>query len=249
MLQLNGVSKQFETRAALAPLDLAVRRGEFVAILGTSGCGKSTLLRIVGGLERPSAGTVLLDGSSVTGPRPDLAFVFQEPRLMPWLTVRDNVAFGLRDRPRAERGRLAEAALRRVGLERFGDALPRQLSGGMAQRVALARALVTRPAVLLLDEPFSAVDAVTRQSLQDHLLELWREERPMTLFVTHDIEEALILADRVVVLAGQPGVIQAEIRLDLPRPRRRTEPRLVAWRERLFESLTGNAPTTAREAA
>lgn len=122
MLQLNGVSKQFETRAALAPLDLAVRRGEFVAILGTSGCGKSTLLRIVGGLERPSAGTVLLDGSSVTGPRPDLAFVFQEPRLMPWLTVRDNVAFGLRDRPRAERGRLAEAALRRVGLERFGDA-------------------------------------------------------------------------------------------------------------------------------
>jgi sulfonate transport system ATP-binding protein len=249
MLQISGVSKQFDGRTALAPLDLAVVRGEILAIVGTSGCGKSTLLRIVGGIEGPSAGAVCLDGVAVTGPRPDLAFVFQEPRLMPWLTVRENVAFGLRERPRSERRALAGKAIERVGLASFADALPRQLSGGMAQRVALARALVTRPAVLLLDEPFSAVDAVTRQSLQDHLLELWREERPTMLFVTHDIEEALVLADRVVVLTGQPGVVQAEVRLDLPRPRRRTDPRIVAWRERLFDNLSGAAPLAAREAA
>jgi sulfonate transport system ATP-binding protein len=247
MLQISGVSKRFDTRAALAPFDLDVLRGEILAIVGTSGCGKSTLLRIIGGLERPSAGSVHVDGAAVEGPRPDLAFVFQEPRLMPWLTVRENVEFGLRGRPKAERRALAREALERVRLASFADALPRQLSGGMAQRVALARALVTRPAVLLLDEPFSAVDAVTRQALQDHLLELWREDRPTMLFVTHDIEEALVIADRVLVLAGQPGVAQAEIRLDLPRPRRRTDPRIVAWRERLFDNLSGAAP--AREAA
>jgi sulfonate transport system ATP-binding protein len=245
MLQLTGVSKQFDGRAALTPLDLAVARGEILAIVGTSGCGKSTLLRIVGGLERPSAGSVLLDATPVTGPRPDLAFVFQEPRLMPWLSVRENVAFGLRLLPRAERDRLAGEALARVRLERFADALPRQLSGGMAQRVALARALVTRPRVLLLDEPFSAVDAVTRQALQDHLLELWRDERPTMLFVTHDIEEALVIADRVVVLTGQPGVVATELRLDLARPRRRTDPRIVAWRERLFDNLDDAAPARA----
>jgi sulfonate transport system ATP-binding protein len=249
MLQLTGVSKRFEGRAALAPVDLAVARGEIVAILGTSGCGKSTLLRIVGGLERPSAGSVLVDETPVSGPRPDLAFVFQEPRLMPWLSVRENVAFGLRDAPRAERERRTGEALERVRLERFAEALPRQLSGGMAQRVALARALVTRPEVLLLDEPFSAVDAVTRQALQDHLLELWRDERPTMLFVTHDIEEALVIADRVVVLTGQPGTVASELRLDLARPRRRTDPRIVAWRERLFDNLSGAAPAAARAAA
>jgi sulfonate transport system ATP-binding protein len=206
-------------------------------------------LRIVGGLERPSAGSVLVDETPVSGPRPDLAFVFQEPRLMPWLSVRENVAFGLRDAPRAERERRTGEALERVRLERFAEALPRQLSGGMAQRVALARALVTRPEVLLLDEPFSAVDAVTRQALQDHLLELWRDERPTMLFVTHDIEEALVIADRVVVLTGQPGTVASELRLDLARPRRRTDPRIVAWRERLFDNLSGAAPAAARAAA
>jgi sulfonate transport system ATP-binding protein len=249
MLQVSGVSKQLDGRLALTPLDLEVARGEIVAVVGTSGCGKSTLLRLVGGLERPSVGSVRLDGAPVTGPRPDLAFVFQEPRLMPWLTVRENVAFGLSGRSRAERRALAAEALERVGLASFADALPRQLSGGMAQRAALARALVTRPAVLLLDEPFSAVDAVTRQSLQDHLLELWRDDRPTMLFVTHDIEEALILADRVLVLQGQPGVVRRDLSLDIGRPRRRTDPRLVAWRERLIEDLSGAATEPAREAA
>jgi sulfonate transport system ATP-binding protein len=156
---------------------------------------------------------------------------------MPWLSVAENVDFGLADKPRRERGRLSREALERVGLENFSDALPRQLSGGMAQRVAIARALVTRPSVLLLDEPFSALDAFTRVKLQEHLLDLWRAEQPTMLFVTHDIEEALVLADRVVVLMGRPGRIQRDDRIELPRPRRRADPRFAAWRERLFDDL------------
>ncbi|HEX6841470.1 MAG TPA: ATP-binding cassette domain-containing protein, partial [Stellaceae bacterium] len=174
MLQIRHVSKRFDELAALADIDLAVDRGEIVGIVGTSGCGKSTLLRIVGGLEQPSAGSVMLDNVAVAGPRPEVGLVFQEPRLMPWLSVRDNVEFALARRPREQRRPLAEAALARVGLRTFADALPQQLSGGMAQRAAIARALVARPAVLLLDEPFSALDAFTRFSLQDHLLDIWR---------------------------------------------------------------------------
>ena len=205
MLQISAVSKRFSAEPVLDRIDLEVGRGERVAIVGTSGCGKSTLLRIVGGLETASSGSVLLDGRAVEGPCRDVGLVFQEPRLMPWLSVVENVAFGLAEKPRRERARLSREALERVGLENFSDALPRQLSGGMAQRVAIARALVTRPSVLLLDEPFSALDAFTRVKLQDHLLDLWRAEQPTMLFVTHDIEEALVLADRVVVLMGRPG--------------------------------------------
>jgi sulfonate transport system ATP-binding protein len=173
----------------------------------------------------------------VTGPRPEVGLVFQEPRLMPWLSVRDNVEFALAQRPRDQRRALAEAALARVGLGAFAAALPQQLSGGMAQRAAIARALVARPQVLLLDEPFSALDAFTRFSLQDHLLEIWRAERPTMLFVTHDIEEALVLSDRVVVMRAKPGRIHAQYRIDLPRPRRRTEARLQTWKERILEDL------------
>jgi sulfonate transport system ATP-binding protein len=242
MLQISAVSKQFSAEPVLDRIDLEVERGERVAIVGTSGCGKSTLLRIVGGLETASSGSVLLDGRPVEGPRRDVGLVFQEPRLMPWLSVADNVAFGLADRPRRERERLSHDALERVGLENFSNALPRQLSGGMAQRVAIARALVTRPSVLLLDEPFSALDAFTRVKLQDHLLDLWRAEQPTMLFVTHDIEEALVLADRVVVLMGRPGRVQRDDRIELPRPRRRADPRFAAWRERLFDDLAEAPP-------
>ena len=237
MLEIRHVSKKFDDLAALAEIDLAVDRGEIVGIVGTSGCGKSTLLRIVGGLESPSSGSVLLDGVAVKGPRPEVGLVFQEPRLMPWLSVIENVEFALNKRRRDQRRPLAEAALARVGLGAFADALPQQLSGGMAQRAAIARALVARPEVLLLDEPFSALDAFTRFGLQGHLLDIWRAEQPTMLFVTHDIEEALVLSDRVVVMRAKPGRIHAQYRIDLPRPRRRTEARLQAWKERILEDL------------
>jgi sulfonate transport system ATP-binding protein len=237
MLQIRHVSKRFEELTALSDIDLAVDRGEIVGIVGTSGCGKSTLLRIVGGLETPSAGSVVLDNVAVAGPRPEVGLVFQEPRLMPWLSVRKNVEFALVKRPREQRLPLADAALARVGLRAFADALPQQLSGGMAQRAAIARALVARPSVLLLDEPFSALDAFTRFSLQDHLLDIWRAEQPTMLFVTHDIEESLVLSDRVVVMRAKPGRIHAQYRIDLPRPRRRTEAQLQSWKERILEDL------------
>jgi sulfonate transport system ATP-binding protein len=223
--------------AALSDIDLAIHRGEIVGIVGTSGSGKSTLLRIVGGLETPSEGQVVLDGVAAAGPRPEVGLIFQEPRLMPWLSVRENVEFALSKRPCGQRRPPAEAALARVGLGAFAAALPQQLSGGMAQRAAIARALVARPAVLLLDEPFSALDAFTRFTLQDHLLDIWRAEQPTMLFVTHDIEEALVLSDRVVVMRAKPGRMHAQYHIDLARPRRRTEAQLQSWKERILEDL------------
>jgi len=238
MLRIESVSKRFESGVtALSGIDVALDRGEILGIVGTSGSGKSTLLRLVAGLDRPSQGAILLDGVAVTGPRPELGLIFQEPRLMPWLTVQENVEFALPDRPAPERRDRAEAVLKRVGLEGFAKALPRELSGGMAQRAAIARALVARPEVLLLDEPFSALDAFTRMDLQDHLLDIWHHERPTLLFVTHDIEEALVLSDRVLVLRARPGRIHAEYHLGLARPRKRTDARLQGWKERLLEDL------------
>jgi sulfonate transport system ATP-binding protein len=237
MLQIRRLFKRFDDLTALTDIDLAIDRGEIVGIVGTSGCGKSTLLRVVAGLETPTGGSVVLDGVTVAGPRAEVGLVFQEPRLMPWLDVRANVEFALAGRPRAQRRPLAEAALARVGLAAFADALPQQLSGGMAQRAAIARALVARPAVLLLDEPFSALDAFTRFALQDHLLEIWRADQPTMLFVTHDIEEALVLSDRVVVMRARPGRVHAQYRIELPRPRRRTEAPLQAWKERILLDL------------
>lgn len=241
MLEIRALCKQFDGAAALDGVDFAVAPGEIVAILGTSGSGKSTLLRIVGGLEHATAGDVRLDGRVVAEPSPQLGFVFQEPRLMPWLSVRDNVAFGLAGLLRHERRGLALAALAKVGLADAAGLWPRQLSGGMAQRVAIARALVTRPSVLLLDEPFSALDAFTRLNLQEHLLDIWEQERPTMLFVTHDIDEALMLADRVIVLLGRPGRVRRDEPIELPRPRRRGDTRLARWRERLFDDLSGTA--------
>ena len=238
MLEIAGLAKRFATgTAALGPLDLAVGRGEIVALVGTSGCGKSTLLRLVGGLERPTAGSVRIDGEIVAAPRPEIGIVFQEPRLMPWLTVAGNVTFGLDGVKRTRRDALAEGALAKVGLTPFAAALPRELSGGMAQRVALARALVTEPEILLLDEPFSALDAFTRIRLQDELLRLWAIDRPTLLFVTHDIDEALALADRVIVLRGHPGRVRRDDRIDLSRPRHRTDPDFQRWKATLFDDL------------
>ena len=238
MLEIADLTKRFANGVtALGPLDLFVGRGEIVGVVGTSGCGKSTLLRIIGGLEPATGGSVRIDGEPVRGPRPEIGIVFQEPRLMPWLSVAGNVTFGLDGVPRVRRKALAEAALAKVGLTRFAQALPRELSGGMAQRVALARALVTEPEILLLDEPFSALDAFTRIRLQDELLRLWAIDRPTLLFVTHDIDEALALADRVIVLRGHPGRIRRDDRIDLPRPRHRTEPAFQRWKQALFDDL------------
>lgn len=238
MLRVAQVSKRFEGDvAALHGISLEVARGEIVSLVGTSGCGKSTLLRIVGGLDFPSLGQVWIDDEAVRAPRPEIGIVFQEPRLMPWLTVADNVKFGLEGLPRTLRDELAAEAIHKVGLEAFAGALPKQLSGGMAQRVAIARALVTRPQILLLDEPFSALDAFTRTKLQEHLLAIWAETRPTMLFVTHDVEEALALSDRVIVMRGQPGRIHRGYAIGLDRPRQRGSAQFQTLKERILGDL------------
>ena len=237
MLRLEGVSKRFPNGLlAVSGVDLEVGDGEIVAVIGGSGCGKSTLLRLIAGLEGATSGTVSVAGHPVQGPGADVGVVFQEPRLMPWLTVEANVRFGLRG-SRDENRRQAAEALERVGLDGFAGALPRELSGGMAQRAAIARALVGKPSVLLLDEPFSALDAFTRLDLQEHLLEVWDWYRPTLLLVTHDLDEAVALADRVGVMSGRPGRLVADVAVDLPRPRHRTEVAFHDFRHQILTSL------------
>jgi len=222
MLALERVGKTYPNGVhALEGVSFSVALGEIIAIVGGSGCGKSTLLRAISGLDTASQGRVLLDGAAVTAPHEKIGIVFQEPRLLPWLSVADNVGFGLQDRPKAEREERVERALRRVGLADKAGAWPRELSGGQAQRVAIARALVPQPEVLLLDEPFSALDAMTRADLQDHLLDLWADTRPTLILVTHDVDEAIVLADRIMVMRPRPGRIFSTIKADIARPRNR----------------------------
>ena len=221
-LNIAHVGKTYDNAVrALDGISLAVAQAEIVAVVGGSGCGKSTLLRLVSGLDNPSQGTITLDGDAIASPHEKIGIVFQEPRLLPWLTVAGNVGFGLTHLSKAERGERVARQLDRVGLTDKANVWPRELSGGQAQRVALARALVMRPEVLLLDEPFSALDAFTRVDLQDHLLDLWADTKPTLVVVTHDVDEAIVLADRVVVMHPQPGRVFAEIEIDLPRPRDR----------------------------
>jgi sulfonate transport system ATP-binding protein len=248
MLRLQSVSKRFENGyLALDGISLNVTPGEIVGIVGGSGCGKSTLLRLIAGLAAPTQGGVWCNDAPVRAPREEIGLVFQEPRLMPWLTIAENAEFGLTGLPKAERRQRALRTLRRVGLHRVADALPRELSGGMAQRAAIARALVARPSVLLLDEPFSALDALTRTDLQNHLLDIWSDDRPTMVLVTHDIDEALFLSDRVIVMRGHPGAIHAEHAIDLPRPRARTAPEFQRWKEMLLGELQAatHAPAAA----
>jgi sulfonate transport system ATP-binding protein len=222
MLSIAHIGKTYDNAVhALDGISLNVAPGEIVAVVGGSGCGKSTLLRLVSGLDNPTQGAVALDGDTIAAPHEKIGIVFQEPRLLPWLTVAGNVGFGLADRPRAERAERVARQLDRVGLTDKANVWPRELSGGQAQRVALARALIMRPEVLLLDEPFSALDAFTRIDLQDHLLDLWADTRPTLVVVTHDVDEAIVLADRVLVMRPQPGRVLAEVEIDLPRPRDR----------------------------
>jgi sulfonate transport system ATP-binding protein len=238
MLRLEHLSKTYQdgTRA-LSGVTLSVGPGEIVALVGGSGCGKTTLLRLVAGLDRASAGAIVLDGQRIDEPHPAVGIVFQEPRLLPWLTVADNVAFGLEGVPAPERRARVAHALEMVGIPEHAGRWPRELSGGQQQRVAIARAFVTAPKLLLLDEPFSALDAFTRASLHEHLLALWAESRPMVLLVTHDVQEAVALADRAVVMRPKPGRIDDELRVGLGRPRERTSPAFEAATRRVLAAL------------
>lgn len=235
LLRIEGVGKRYGPVEALRGANLLVSRGEFVCLLGASGCGKSTLLRIVAGFEPPSSGRVSVRGRPVGGPGPDRGMVFQDYGLFPWLNVRDNVGFGPRVRglPRAEVGRIAGRFVAMVGLAPFADAFPHQLSGGMKQRVAIARVLANEAELVLMDEPFGALDAMTRERLQDELLGIWAERRLTVLFVTHAIEEAILLADRVIVMSPGPGHIVADERIALPRPRDVASPEFNEERRRL----------------
>ncbi|MBR0654056.1 ABC transporter ATP-binding protein [Plastoroseomonas arctica] len=226
-LHIHGVTRSFPAQGkgaptlALRPTDLTVAPGEFVAILGPSGCGKSTLLRIVAGLDTPSGGTLALDATPIRGPGAERGMVFQSYTLFPWLTVAENIAYGLRERglPRAEQRAIVARFIARTGLAGFEDHWPKQLSGGMQQRCALARALANDPEILLLDEPFGALDHQTRELMQELLLEIWQADRKTVLFVTHDIDEAIFLASRVLVMSARPGGIKSEVVVPLPYPR------------------------------
>ena len=238
MLLVEGLHKRFSNGfVGLESVDLSVNKTEIISLVGTSGCGKSTILRIIAGLDFPTRGTVRIDEQIITKPHANISIIFQEARLMPWLTVWENIQFGLQHLPKTQRNLLTGEIIAQVRLKEFAKALPRQLSGGMAQRVAIARALVTNPSILLLDEPFSALDAFTRLSLQDHLLEIWSHAQPTMILVTHDVEEAVMLSDRIVVMRGNPGRIHQEFAINLPRPRKRTDQQLQYWKERLLDAL------------
>ena len=249
MLQLRSLTKRFADPAAGArtvveDFSLEVEPGEFCALIGPTGCGKSTVLSMVAGLERPSAGEILADGAELTGTDPRTGFVFQQDNVFPWKTVLGNIAAGPRFRGvgRAEANAQALDWIRRVGLTGFEQHYPHQLSGGMRKRVALAQTFVNDPRILLMDEPFSGLDAQTRQIMAGELLELWESRGASVLFVTHDLEEAIALADRVVVLTARPATVKREFVVDLPRPRSpreiRFHPRFVELHEEIWSSLS-----------
>jgi NitT/TauT family transport system ATP-binding protein len=219
LLAIRGLRKRYADVGVLAGLDLDVEPGEIVALVGPSGCGKSTLLRLIAGLDMDFSGEIVVGSQPVRGPSHAVGLVFQEPRLFPWLSVADNVGFGLKDRGSPAAKQLVNETLGVVGLATFANALPKHLSGGMAQRVALARALVTEPQVLLMDEPFSALDAITRDEMNVLLLDLWERYHKTALFVTHSIREAVLLSDRILVMGGQPSTIVEDVRVPFPRPR------------------------------
>ena len=246
ILSIRGVSRRFTSAhgdtLALEATDLEVAENDFITILGPSGCGKSTLLRIVAGLDRPSAGEVQLDGRRIEEPGADRGMVFQSYTLFPWLTVCENVCFGLRERglPRAEQLDVAQAFIGKVGLVGFEQHYPKQLSGGMQQRTALARALANGPRMLLMDEPFGALDHQTRELMQELLLGIWEAERKTVLFVTHDIDEAVFMANRVVVMSARPGRIKLDRPVPLDYPRHysvKTSPPFAALKAQLMEQV------------
>ena len=251
-LVVDGVGRTFPgvhggaPTLALTPVSVTVADNDFITILGPSGCGKSTLLRIVAGLDRPTTGRVLLDGAAVKGPGADRGMVFQSYTLFPWLTVEENVRFGLREKglPVAEQASVARHWIRKVGLEGFERHHPKMLSGGMQQRTAIARALANAPKILLLDEPFGALDHQTRGLMQELLLAIWESEKTTVLFVTHDIEEAIFMASRVVVMSARPGRIKADVPVPIAHPRHytvKTTPAFSSIKARLTEEIRAEA--------
>jgi NitT/TauT family transport system ATP-binding protein len=253
-ISVQDVRKTFplknEEFVALDGVSLDIADNEFVTVVGPSGCGKSTLMNVLAGLETPTSGRALVDGEDVVGPGPERGVIFQQYALFPWLTVRKNVEFGLKvaGLGAAERRERADYFISIVGLEQFADALPKMLSGGMKQRCAIARAYAVNPSILLMDEPFGALDALTRVTLQEQLLETWSREKRTVLFITHDVDEAVFLANRVVVMAARPGRIYDVIDVDLPYPRTeeaRLSPEFAQLRNRVWTSVYHQAPGIA----
>jgi ABC-type nitrate/sulfonate/bicarbonate transport system ATPase subunit len=258
VISVRAVTKRFRSShgdtLALQHTDVDVAENDFVTILGPSGCGKSTLLRIIAGLDHPTSGEVLLDGTRITGPGPDRGMVFQSYTLFPWLTVHANVCFGLRERgvPRAQQNDIARSFIGKVGLSGFENYFPKQLSGGMQQRTALARALANQPRVLLMAEPFGALDHQTRELMQELLLGIWENERKTVLFVTHDIDEAVFMANRVVVMSARPGRIKVDHAVDLPHPRHysiKTTPAFTDLKAELTEQVRAEVLATQASGA
>ena len=252
VIEINSVSKSFKNADGsklhtLDNIDLSVSDGEFVSLIGPSGCGKSTLLRLICGLDTPDEGSILRNGKTVQDTALDCGMVFQEPRLLPWLTVEENAAFGLRGMKAAEKSAAVLPYLEMLGIEGFAKSYPRQLSGGMAQRAAIARAMVTQPKILLLDEPFAALDALNRRKMQEELKKLRQRQSITMVLVTHDIDEALYLGDRVVIFSERPGhVIETvevppEIRID------RDDPRIVSMREHIYKKYFSDAGMEVRQ--
>lgn len=254
-LQVSGVSKVYKASNgpvhALDGIDLTIRQGEFVCLLGASGCGKSSLLRILAGFEEATSGHIETYGIAVNGPGPDRGMVFQDYGLFPWLTVRENIAFGPKHagRSRSETAETANRFVEMVGLGGFADRFPGQLSGGMKQRVAIARVLANNGRILLMDEPFGALDALTRAKLQEELLAIWRETGLTVVFVTHSVEEAVFLADRVVVMSAGPGRIASDILIDLPGPRDVSSPEFNVWRREITRGLSSHLAPQKRDTA
>ena len=242
-VRIENLTKHYEgeqgTVRALEDVSFDVATGEFVCIVGASGSGKTTLFRIIAGLDEATGGAVYLNGDQVLGPTPDMGVVFQEYHLFPWRTVRGNVGFGLEkgDVSTAERKRRVDEMLDLVGLQEFGDTYPKSLSGGMKQRVSLARALAVDPDLLLMDEPFGALDAQTKETLQNELLDIWRQTGKTILFVTHDVQEAIKMADRIVVLTPSPGQVEEIVDVDLPRRRSRADSGFGEYYERVLDLI------------
>ncbi|ACL05424.1 ABC transporter related [Desulfatibacillum aliphaticivorans] len=246
VLQVSKLSKVFKTgdgpMTVLQDVNFQVAEGEFLCVLGPSGCGKTTLLNVLAGFEKPSAGNALLEETPITESGPDRCVVFQEDTLFPWLTVKENIAFGVKGLSKKEKREKTNHFLDLVGLTPFGDYLPREISGGMKKRVSLARVLILQPRILLMDEPFGALDAQTREEMQDLLLSLWNQFHHTIIFITHDIDEAVALADRILVMQKDPGMIAKEIRVRLPRPRERTEAPFQDYCKTLYQSLKKPQP-------
>ncbi len=243
-LELKNVSKSFakieteEVTHALNSVTLSMESGEFISLVGPSGCGKSTILRLVAGLIAPTTGTLSVNGKEIEDPDPDRGMVFQKPTLFPWLTVEKNIAFSLQMQGKLKgNAQRVEEMLEIIGLEKFRDDYPAQLSGGMAQRVALARSLINEPKILLLDEPLGALDAFTRMNMQDEILKIWQKRQQLALMVTHDVDEAIYMGTRVLVMDSGPGRIVADIRISEAFPRDRSSPAFVAYRNDILRKL------------